>query len=493
MNHIKRLIALLLSVILIFSFSACDGTSKAYIYFSLNEKPITLDPQTAKTDTELMLVRNIFEGLLRKDEDGKIAKGVCESYNKQNNIYTFNLRKDAIWSNEEKITAYDFLFALRRAVDPKTNAPFARRLLSIKNAPEILMGKMKNTSLGVKVIDTYTLKIELSYDDKDFENTLTTSIAMPCNEKFFKECAGKYGLEKDTTLSNGSYRLAKWNKEIFGIRLYRNKFYYGNFVAKNAAVFFSNDNKRSVLQILRDGDCEVGFIQSNEIEKAHESELKTASFENICWFLTISDNFSKGIRKSLLSLAMVDILSQNQHIGYNPVNNIFPPVLSNDAGVKGMPVYDLQAAKKLFSNEIVKLTDKKFPTDVTLYYYDDGNSKAAVTDIVAHWQNQLGAFINIKPVSSPSVLESQLTNQTYAMSIFPITAGSHSLNEYLIKFGINYKGSNLSEVQAKLLSSSNVAPLMTQKTVIAYSDELTHFNFTHGNGCIDFAYVVKEN
>ncbi len=493
MNHIKRFTALLLSVFFIFTLTACDSTSKAYIYFSLSEQPSTVDPQTAQSDTELMLVRNIFEGLLRKDEDGKIVAGVAESYKKNGLIYTFHLRKNAMWSNEEGITAYDFVFAFRRAVNPETKAPFVRRFLSIKNADSIIKGKKPATDLGVKAVDTHTLQIELAYEDKNFEETLTTSIAMPCNESFFKETAGKYGLEKETTLSNGSYRLAKWGKEIFGIRLYRNDYYKGDFTAKNAAVFFSIDKERTPLEVLGDNDCDIAFINPNEISTAKGLELNTASYNNICWFLTVSDGFSKSIRTSLISLANPQIFAKNLPEGYKAANSVFPDSLDTKIGSTGMPVYDLENAKKEFAAAVENLKDKKFPTDVVLYYYDDGISKSVVTDIVGHWQNQLGAFVNIEAVSSPSILTPQLKDQTYALSIFPATANSAHIDEYLEKFGIDYKNKDLEKVQQQILKSKNIVPLMTQDTTVAFSKNLNNLSFIHSNGSIDFAFVIKED
>ncbi len=493
MKLYKRIASLILCLAFIFTLAACDSSDKAYIYFTLTEPPSTLDPQTASSDTELMIVRNVFEGLLRKDENGKIVCGVAESYKKDGLTYTFRLRKNAVWSNEEPITAHDFVFALRRAVDPKTKAPHVKLLKNIENAASILKGKKSPDTLSVTAIDNSTLKIKLSKEDKNFEEALTTSIAMPCNEKFFNESAGRYGLEKETTLSNGSYRLAKWGKEIFGIRLYRNDFYKGDHRAKNAAVFLTLADELTPLEILTDGDTDIAFINPCDTSKAEDAGLKTASFDNICWFLTLSDGFSTGIRKSLISLAGPQVFSKNLPDGYTAAQSIYPPVLSAEANSSGMPVYDLESAKKLFNSEVGKLTDKKFPTDVVLYYYDDGISKTAVTDIVGHWQNQLGAFVNIKSVSSPSVLATQLKDQTYAMCIFPVSADSSNIEEYLEKFGIEHKGKNLSKTQADILKSNNVAPLMTQKTMIAYSTELKNVNFSHANGCIDFAYIVKDN
>ena len=173
-------------------------------------------------------------------------------------------------------------------------------------------------------------------------------------------------------------------------------------------------------------------------------------------------------------------------------DSVFPPVLNSKVKASGMTAYDLKNAKKLFSDEVKKLDGKKFPSTM-LYYYDDGVSKNIVTDIVGHWQNNLGAFVNIEAVSSPSVLHSQIIDQTYSMSIFPISADSPEMEEYLEKFGIQYKGQKLSDIQVNLLKSNNVIPLMFQSTSVAYSKRLSEVNFEHCNGCIDFAFIVKSD
>ena len=492
MRFLKILFCLIISVILILSTVSCDNTDKAYIYFRLPEKPSTLDPQTAKTDAELLIVKNVFEGLLRKDQDGKIVCAIAKSYKKEKLTYTFELRKDAKWSNGENITAHDFEFAFKRAVSPKTQSPFVSRLFCIKSAKEIYNGNSKINTLGVKALNDYTLQIELAYEDENFEEILTTAIAMPCNENFFNQCSGKYGLFSDTLLSNGSYRLAKWGKEVFGIRLYRNKEYNGQFISKNAAVFLSHDDKLSAKDVLLENDADIAFIDCKDIKEVRTAEFKTVSYDNICWFLTISDGFSKGIRKSLLTLANKEVFANHLIDGYTIANSIFPTVLNLNSTASGMLAYNLQSAKELFKNEIKNLKDKKFPPNVTLYYFDDGFSKNIVNDIVGHWQNNLGAFVNIETVSEPNVLLSQLKTQTYGMCIFPVRADSYLINEYLEKFGISYNKQNLKELQIKILESNNIAPIMFQSTNIAYNKNLSNLQFEHGNGYIDFAFIIKK-
>lgn len=492
MRIFSRLISLLLCILFCFITTACDNTDKAYIYFRLSEKPNTLDPQTAQTDTELLIIKNIFEGLMRKDENGKIVCAVAQDYKQNNLTYTFNIRKDAKWSDGTKLTAHDFAFAFSRAVDPKTNSPFVSRLFCIANAEKIFKGKANIKTLGVKALDDDTLQIKLKTNDKNFLETLTTSISMPCKQSLFDESSGKYGLFRENILSNGSYRLAKWGKEIFGIRLYKNKEYTGKFIAKNAAVFLSHDEDVKTFDILSENDADIAFIETSETSKIKDLGYKTASYDNTCWFLTLSDGFSKGVRKSLSILANGNVFSKNLPIGYSVATSIFPTALKANSGASGLLAYDLETAKKIFSSEIANTKDGKFTDDIVLYYYDDGFSKTVVTDIVGHWQNHLGAYVNIESVSSPSVLLSQLKNQTYAMAIFPVVANSPIIAEYLQNFGIQYKNQNLTKLQKDILKSNNIVPLMFKSTTIAYSKNLSNINFEYGNGCIDFSFIIKE-
>lgn len=493
MKFKSKFLCVALSLLLILPlFSGCSDTKDAYIYFELPEVPSTLDPQTAFTDTELLIIRNIQEGLLRKNEKGEIVCGLAESYEKNGLTYTFTLRKNAKWARGEKITADDFVFAFKRAVDPKTQAPFVSRLFSIAGAEEINNGSASVDTLGIKAIDDRTVAITLKKEDSLFLDTLTTSIAMPCNEEFFYEASGKYGLFADTIQSSGSYRISRWRKETFGIRLYKNEDYKGFAKAQNAAVFITCNKDEPALQKLQKNSIDMAFIDSSQADTATESGLKTLEFQNICWVLTLGKDFSANMRKALAMMVGGDIYSGSLATGYSVATSLFPDALSKQSVPTGMTVYDIENAKKLYLQELEHYEDKKFPSDVKLYYYDDGNIKNVVTDIVGHWQSHLSAFINIESVSDSRLLTPQLTEQSYKMSVFPIRADNSNPAEYLKKFGISYNGESLTDLQTNLLKSNKIIPIMFQNTVISYSPALSNVYSELGNGYIDFAFIIKE-
>ena len=475
------------------SLMGCGSkTDKAYIYFELPEIPSTVDPQTAKTDAELIIVKNIFEGLMRKDENGKTVFGAAESVTQEGLIYTFTLRDGITWDNDTAVTADDFVFGIRRALDPDTKSPFASRLFSIKNAKSVNSGQTSADNLGVTAIDDKTVKITLDYADYKFLDTLTTSVAMPCNEKFFLESKGKYGLFRENIISNGSYRLTKWNKESFGIRLYKNEEYNGDFKAKNAAVFLTCNPETAVTEKLRDGNIDIAFIKTAERDSMEEKGFKTENFETTCWIMTFSDDLNLTMRTALLKLVGAEVYKNNLHSGYSPADSLFPDILNVNADSSGIISYNLEEGKNLYSSEIKSYPDKKFPSDIVLKYYDNGYIKNTVTDIVGHWQSHLSAFINIEAVDSADVLLPQLKKQTQTIAIFPVSADGDHLEEYLENFGIKYNGESVSEIQENLLKSNNMTPIVFEDTTVCYSPQIKEISVGAGNGFIDFSFVVKE-
>ena len=94
MKRILKAACLMLAAITVLLSAACgDSYQDAIIYFEIPEKPYTVDPQTASADSELAIVANIFEGLLRKNESGAIVGGASKSFEYNNLTYTFKLRE----------------------------------------------------------------------------------------------------------------------------------------------------------------------------------------------------------------------------------------------------------------------------------------------------------------------------------------------------------------------------------------------------------------
>lgn len=493
MSLLKRFGSILLAVLLIFSCAACGGEQNgANVYFELTQKPDTLDPQTAASDSELLIVKNLFEGLLRENEQGELVLGVAEDYVQNGLVYTFKIRKDAQWFTGEKLTAHDFVFAFRRAVSPETAAPFAVRLSAVENAEEILNGKLAPEKLGVSAPDKHTLIIQLSREDNEFLKSLTTSVCMPCQEKFFQKSGGKYGLSKDDVLANGSYYLSKWDRENFGIRLYKNAVYSGKIPARNGALFLSCSDKETPLERLQKGTVDAAFLSGEEAAAAKSAEIKTVLCEDTCWVLTIGTTFRGDVGNALAMLINPDLYGQTLPENWRIADSLLPDLFKDsDVQKVGRPTgYDPEGAKPLFVRGLQKMKDQHFP-ETTLYYYSEG-AKETVTSIVGHWQSQLSAFINIEEVSSVEKLLPQLESQTLPLCFFPVKANSTFLREYLMKYGADPKNGGEVVAQQNILSGNRIIPIAFTSTTLGHTETIETLPLAETSPYLDFAMIKKN-
>ena len=79
--NFKKLICLLLCFIISsFCFTGCDSNNDYVLYFELDSAPKTLDPQLASGTSEELLIKNLFEGLMRENSKGEIVNGMAKDY-----------------------------------------------------------------------------------------------------------------------------------------------------------------------------------------------------------------------------------------------------------------------------------------------------------------------------------------------------------------------------------------------------------------------------
>lgn len=109
------------------------------------------------------LAYNIFASLTRIDPSGKIVPGAAESWgvSSDGKTFTFKLRRDMKWSDGTPLTAHDFEFGWKRAVDPSTRSARAWQLYPVVGAEAFHTGKGRREDVAVQAVDDYTFRVVL--------------------------------------------------------------------------------------------------------------------------------------------------------------------------------------------------------------------------------------------------------------------------------------------------------------------------------------------
>ncbi len=299
-------------------------------------QPQGLDPHITEGVPSTHVQRDLFESLVVRGPDGRIVPGAAESWETSEDglTWTFFLRPEARWSNGDYLTAEDWLYSLRRAVDPDTGSRTSILLKPIRNAEPIISGEMDPEELGVRVVDDYTLEITLEAPNPLLVEVLSHSVAYPIHRPTV-EAHGDRWARPGTMVSNGPFQLEELAMQSH-IKLVRNPYFRENDrVIIDEVYFYPTEDLAAELMRYRAGEIdwvyEVPNTQFNWIEANLSDELHISD-----WFGTYYFGFNTGrepyddprVTKALsLAIDRTIITTKLRRFGEQPSFSFTPPGL----------------------------------------------------------------------------------------------------------------------------------------------------------------------
>ncbi|MCW6659375.1 peptide ABC transporter substrate-binding protein [Aerococcaceae bacterium NML191292] len=201
--------------------------SEQVLNLSIISEPPTADPGKATDSNSGALVRNVFEGLVRPDKDGKLSPAVAESWevSEDGKVYTFKLRPEAKWSNGDPVKASDFEFSWKRVLNPDTAAEYATQLYLIEGAEAYNTGDGKPEDVGVKALDDTTLEVTLKTPTAYFLELTSFYTFYPVHQATVEANEDWANDAGDNYVTNGPFSLAVWNHDV-DYQLVKNEHYW---------------------------------------------------------------------------------------------------------------------------------------------------------------------------------------------------------------------------------------------------------------------------
>jgi oligopeptide transport system substrate-binding protein len=139
----------------------------------LVDPPVSLDWGGQASLAEAPIVLNLCEGLYTYDyATKKLIPGIAASLKKSTDLreYTFEIRKDAKWSDGRAIYAQDFVDAWVRLVSPQSTSIYSYYLFDVVNAREYNSKKITSADeIGIKAVGDRTLVVKLKRPSQNWE------------------------------------------------------------------------------------------------------------------------------------------------------------------------------------------------------------------------------------------------------------------------------------------------------------------------------------
>jgi ABC-type transport system substrate-binding protein len=236
-------------LLLVFSCSKETNQEKEHLVFRYNESSniATLDPAFARTQAEIWITNQLFNGLVQLDDSLNILPDIAKKWtvSEDGKHYVFTLRNDVYFhknsifeDSTRVVNAYDFEFSFSRIKDSRTASPGAWIMRNVK---------------GLKAANDTLFEIELEKPFPAFLGLLTMKYASVVPKEAFQN---SYDFRKKP-IGTGPFAFKFWEENV-KLVLRKNPIYFekdenGNSLPylEAVAVTFLPDKQSGFLQFVQ--------------------------------------------------------------------------------------------------------------------------------------------------------------------------------------------------------------------------------------------------
>lgn len=380
------------------STGGSSGPSNDAIAIGLVLEPASLDFTT--TDGAAIpqaLLDNVYEGLVKLDQDGKIVPDLAKSWtvSPDRKTYTFDLVDNATFTNGAKFTADDAAFSINRVKTDWT--------ISLKAAMDVVD--------SAKADGPTKLVVTLKQPSNDWLYRMTTRIGAMFS---------KTGVDKLATdpVGTGPYKLDKWNRGD-SIVMARNDSYWGTKPYYKTVTFkYFKDPTALNNALLTNTINVIGTVQAPDSLGQFENNDKyqviegTTNGEVVLSFnngkAPLSDKrVRQAIRYAIDNKALMDACWAGKG---TLIGSMVPPTDPWYEDLTGMYPHDPAKAKDLLKQAGQSAATLRLRLPVVPYATSCGQ-------VVASQLKQVGLNVKIDQLDFPTWLKTVFTNADYDMSI----------------------------------------------------------------------------
>jgi oligopeptide transport system substrate-binding protein len=430
------------------------------------------------------ILYNVNEGLMRLGPDNRLVNGMAESVevSPDKKTYTFKLRDDAEWSDEEPVTAHDFEYAWKRALDPRIKSEYAYILYPIMGAEEYNKGRGSANQVKVKAIDDHTLEVRLKQPEHEFLSLTTQSTYFPQRKDIVEKFGEDYAKSPDKMVYNGPFIIDSVTPTQ--VRLLKNDRYWDKDTVQlgqvdvqvqadtSKRINFYNSGKADITKI--DSEFVYAFKQTTDY-----TSLELASSQYL--LMNQSKPFFKNpnIRRAIsLAIDRNEIVDQVLKDGSKPAGALIPPALSVEgqsfrqrAGGEVVG-HNPSLAQTYFNKGLRELGLTRPPESIVMLSFNDQRSYVALS-IKEQLKAKLGLEIKLNALPRKTKVDHELKGEfdmTMSSWFADYSDPIGFLEIWTANSGLNYMKFN-NAAYDRLIKQAKAAASHNQKTSLMIQAE----------------------
>lgn len=377
----------------------------------------TLDPSLAVDVISGTMINNSQEGLYRLGSKSKVTPGIATAttVSKDKKTYTFTLRKNAKWSNGDKVTAKDFVYGWRRTVDPKTASQYAYLYSGIKNADKITNGKAKASTLGIKADGNYKLTVTLEKPIQYFKLLMGFVVFFPQNQHVVEKYGKDYGTSSSKMVYNGPFKMTGWQGTNSTWTLVKNNQYWDK---KHVHLTKIKDqvvkSTTTAFNLFQSGKLDMATLSGQQVKNEKNNKKLVIRKSSRLNYLEFNQKKVKELSNKKLRQAMSLTLNRKQLVnnvlgdgsvtpqGFVTAGLATDPTTGKDFATENKVAssvsYNPTQAKKLWKEGLAEVSKKKLTLTLT---HDDTDQMKALSEYLQGQLEKELPGLTVKSVTVP--------------------------------------------------------------------------------------------
>ncbi len=364
----------------------------------------------------------VFEGLLGFNQDltlkAVVAKEIPSLSNKgisaDGKTYTFTLKSNVTWSDNQKVTAKDFEYSIKRMLSPDLAAEYAGFYFAIAGAEAYNSAADKDAAtkdqlkaaVAVKAVNDTTLQITLAQPSPTFLQVMALWPSYPVREDIVTKFGDKW-TEPPNYIGNGPYLLTEWvhqdhltlkvNPNYWGTKPKLSEIQIKEMTDINASVAAYKNNELDMTQVAP--GTEKSFMSDPTLSKEvlRYATLTTYGFR---FNMTTPPFDNPKVRQALATAVDRDawIDKVRGGVGKAATSWIPPGMPDYDATLGSQYKFDPVKAKQLLAD--AGYSDVSKLPKISFQYSDSAGNKTIAQFLQAQMKDNLGIDITLEPMES---------------------------------------------------------------------------------------------
>lgn len=396
--------------------------AREQLVFAINNEPGALDPQNVSVVSGYQVLKQLFDTLVVRDNEGNIHPALAESWEYIDpQTIRFKLRQDVVFHNGEKMTAEDVRYSIQRA----TELPQSASIFVTFDGP------------GTAVVDDYTVDVKLKEPFAGALAYLATSRGGIVSKKAAEE-KGIDGFGQEP-VGTGPFKLVKWESGD-RIIMERNDDYWGRKAAYRTLIArVIPDASVRTMELESGGiDLLIGInpadLDSLEANEDIVTDIGPGLTHEIWLMSMTAEEFSDiRVRKAMsLALDIPAIVDTVWGDLGSPADSIFSDGVFGHISI-GPIKQDVEEAKRL-------LAEAGYPDgfDTEITFGENATTQAALEVAQQMWA-QAGIRVKISPLEQATYKDNNAAGITrFGRSNFTTSTGDP--DHALANWQSGYKG-----------------------------------------------------